>query len=277
MTALKDDPTENPKNLVGSVAKAFAVLKAFGPELPELTIAEVAGRSGHDRGTAFRLVHTLSGLGYVAPVPGTRKFRLTLKCLELGFSALAARDLPFHALALLREVVPDVSDSASLGSLDGGDVVYLQRVEQPGAQPLSRRPGSRTGAYAAALGHAILAWLPEDAQIAQLEAVPRVKLSERTVVDLDALLAKLAEIRRRGFAISDGENAYGLRTIAAPVFDAAGAPVAGVSLTVNAARMEIDAFVAHAAPHALRIASELGDAARLSLGAIGVANAGGRP
>ncbi|MBM7852456.1 IclR family pca regulon transcriptional regulator [Methylopila capsulata] len=277
MVASGDQPADNPKNFVGSVAKVFQVLKAFGPDLPELTIAEAAARSGHDRGTAFRLVHTLASLGYLAAVPGTRKFRLTLKCLELGFSALAARDLPFHALPLLREVVPEVSDSASLGALDRGDVVYLQRVEHPGAQPLSRRPGSRTGAYAAAIGHALLAFLPKDAQIAHLEAAPRVKLSERTVTDLDGLLAKLEDIRRRGFAVSDGENAYGLRTVAAPVFDASGAPVAGVSLTINAARMEVDAFVAAAAPHVLRIAGELSDAARLSLDAIGVAHQGFRP
>ncbi len=31
---------ENPKNLVQSVAKAFAVLKAFDASLPELTVSE---------------------------------------------------------------------------------------------------------------------------------------------------------------------------------------------------------------------------------------------
>lgn len=263
-------PAENPKNFVGSVAKVFAVLNAFGPDLPELTVAEIAARAGLDRGSAFRFAHTLVSLGYLGLAPA-KKFRLTLKCLELGFSALSARDLPAHALPLLREAVPEVSDSGSLGALDRGEVVYLQRVEQPGAQPVSRRPGARTGAYAAALGHAILAHLPRDAQVAHLEAAPRVKLSERTLTDLDALLARLDEVRARGFAVSDGENAYGLRTVAAPVRDASGAPVAGVSLTINAARMSVDDFVALARPHAVRIADELGRASRLSLGAIGVA------
>ncbi len=35
---------ENPKNLVQSVAKAFAVLKAFDASLPELTVSEAAAR-----------------------------------------------------------------------------------------------------------------------------------------------------------------------------------------------------------------------------------------
>lgn len=261
----------NPKNQVQSVAKVFGVIKAFGPGAAELTAAEVAARAGLDRGTAFRLIHTLADLGFIRAVPDSRRYRLTLRCLELGFAALSADDLPGHATPLLREAVPGIADAASLGSLDKGEVVYLARVETSlERHGLVRRPGTRIGAYATALGQAILAWLPHAEQVAHLQAVERVMLSERTLTDLDALLARLAAVRARGFAVSDGENAYGLRTVAAPVLDAGGRPVAGISLTIAAARMPVDAFTDAAAPVALRIAAELGEGLRLSLGAIGL-------
>jgi IclR family pca regulon transcriptional regulator len=245
------------------------VLQAFGHDLPECTVAEVAAAAGLDRGTAFRLIHTLVGLGYLQPVPGSRRFRLALKCLELGFAALSAHDLPTHATPLLREVVPGIADAASLGRLERGEVVYLTRVQAGlDRQGVVRRPGSRVGAYATALGQAILAGLPREEQVAQLESVPRVKLSERTLIDLDALLARLDAIRAQGFAVSDGENAYGLRTVAAAVTDAAGVPQAGVSLTIQASRMPIEEFVALAAPEVRRIAAALTEALRLSRGAI---------
>ena len=261
---------ENPKNLVQSVAKAFAVLKAFAPDRPELTMAEVAAQTGHDRGTAFRLVHTLVDLGYLRPVPEGRRFRLTLKCLELGYAALSAGDLPTHARPLLRELVPDVADAGSLGVLEKGEVIYVARVEA-GLERLGvvRRPGTRIGAYATALGQAIHAWLPRAAQVAQLESVPRVKLSDRTLIDLDALLARLDEVRARGYAVSDGENAYGLRTVAAPVLDAAGAPAAGVSLTIGSDRLALPDFIALTAPRVCALAEELGTGLRLSFGTIG--------
>ncbi|WP_244457777.1 IclR family transcriptional regulator [Roseomonas fluvialis] len=266
---------ENPKNLVQSVAKAFAVLKAFGPDRPELTLAEVAAITGHDRGTAFRLVHTLLGLGYLRPVPEGRRFRLTLKCLELGYSALSAGDLPTHARPLLRELVPDVADAGSLGVLEKGEVIYLARVEAGlERHGVVRRPGTRIGAYATALGQAIMAWLPREEQVAQLGSVPRVKLSDRTVTDLDALLVRLDEVRARGYAVSDGENAYGLRTVAAPVLDAQGAPVAGVSLTIGGDRLPLPDFIALTAPRACALAAELGTALRLSLGTIGAGRRG---
>jgi len=267
---------ENPKNLVQSVAKAFGVLKAFGPDLPELTVAEVAARAGLDRGTAFRLIHTLVGLGYLQAVPEARRFRLTLKCLELGYAVLSAGDLPGHATPLLRELVPTVADAGSLGVLEKGEVIYLARVEAGlERHGLVRRPGTRIGAYATALGQAILAWLPADEQVAHLRSVERVKLSERTLTELDTLLDRLRQVRARGYAVSDGENAYGLRTVAAPVLDTRGAPIAGVSLTIGGGHVSTEEFVAQAAPRVQRLAAELGTGIRLSLGAIGI-NGGAR-
>jgi IclR family transcriptional regulator, pca regulon regulatory protein len=268
----KAAPTpDNSKNVVQSVAKAFSVLRAFNQDPPELTVTEVAARADLDRGTAFRFIHTLASLGYLRPVPGGRRFRLSAKCLELGFSALAGRDLPAHAGPLLREVVPEVADAGSLGILDRGEVIYLERVQASlDRHGMDRRPGSRTGAYAAALGHAILAFLPREAQIEHLQSIERVKLSERTLTDLDELLARLEQVRAHGFALSDGENAYGLRTVAAPIFDTDGKPLAGLSLTIQADRMPMDAFVAAAVPVVRRLTAELTESVRLSLGAIRV-------
>jgi IclR family pca regulon transcriptional regulator len=266
-----DRPADNPKNQVQSVAKAFAVLRAFGAGTPDLTAAEVARQAGLDRGTAFRLIHTLLGLGYLRATADGRRFQLALKCLELGHAALAAQNLGDHATPLLRELVPDVADAASLGVLEEGEVIYLARIDAGlDRHGVVRRPGTRIGAYATALGQSILAFLPRERQVAELERIPRVKLSERTLTSLDDLLARLDEIRARGYALSDGENAYGLCTVAAPVLGADGAPIAGVSLTIGVGRRSTDEFAALAAPRAQGLAAELAKAVRLSRGAIGL-------
>jgi IclR family pca regulon transcriptional regulator len=263
----------NPKNFVQSAAKVFAVLQSFDADRAELTASEVAACSGLDRGTAFRLVHTLCQLGYLAAVGQSRRFRLTLKCLELGYTVLALGDLKLHARALLKPLVPDFADAASLGMLDGPDVIYVERVQADfPRRDLDRRIGSKTGAYSAALGHAMLAYLPREQQRAVLGASERVKLSERTLIDLDDLLDRLTEVRALGYALSDGENAYGLRTVAAPVLDTGGLPAAAVSLTIRAERMEMDAFVRTAVPEARRVADELTRAVRLTFGAIAQTN-----
>jgi IclR family pca regulon transcriptional regulator len=261
-------PTDNPKNLVNSVSKAFKVLQAFDADRQEFSVSEVASLTGLDRGTAFRLIHTLVSLGYLRQVP-VRRYRLSLKCLELGFLALSDQDLRSHARPLLRACVPNLVDAASLGALDGPDAVFLERVDTGlSRHNLDRRAGRRIRAYGAALGHCMLAFLPEAQQIATLESAERIKLSEKTLVDLNSLLVRLREVRKKGFAVSDGENAYGLRTVAAPVLDPDGFPVAGVSLTVDAERMPIGELVKVGVPVVLGIASELSRALRLSAGSI---------
>lgn len=259
---------ESSKSTVQSVGKAFAVLQAFRAETPEMTISEVAAAAGLDRGTAFRLIHTMVDLGYLAAVPGTRRFWLTLKCLELGYSALAAGGLQRQSRPVLQSMVPDLADAASLGMLDGPDVVYLERIQADlGRQAPDRRTGSRTGAYAAALGHAILAWQPPDQARQIMQSGERIPLSGATLTDLDQLCARLAEVRSRGYAISDGENAFGLRTVAAPIFWPDGTVRAGISLTVRAARQELDAFVAASVPPLLQATRTLSGAVRLSAAA----------
>jgi IclR family pca regulon transcriptional regulator len=255
-------PADNPKNFVNSVGKAFAVLKSFTPEEFELTITEIASRAGMDRGTTFRLVQTLVKLGYLHAIEETRRYRLSLACLDLGYTALSAGNLRGQAEPLLRELVPTFGDAASLGVLDGSDVVYLARVTAGlDRHKIDRRPGSRIKAYASALGHVMLADLPKEQQIERLEAGERIKLSERTLTGLKPLLARLDQVRKQGFAVSDGENAYGLRTVAAPIFDKGKSVVAGISLTVDANRMDIKSFEKSGLPEVLKIARLLSETA----------------
>ena len=256
------NPKNNPKNYVASVGKAFAVLKSFTSEAFELTLSEIAARAELDRGTAFRLIQTLVELGYLQAVPQSRRFRLGIACLDLGYTVLSHGSLRNIVEPMLRDLVPDVGDAASLGILDGGDVVYLARV---GAgldrHKMDRRPGTRIPAYSAALGHVMLAHLARDEQIARLDARPRVKLSERTLTDLDALLARLDQVKKKGHAVSDGENAYGLRTLATPIFDAQGLVIGGLSVTVDAMRMDMAAFRDQALPRLTRLTALVQDLA----------------
>jgi IclR family pca regulon transcriptional regulator len=252
--ATPKNPKINPKNYVASVGKAFAVLRSFTSEAFELTLSEVAARADLDRGTAFRLIQTLIELGYLQAVPQSRRFRLGLACLDLGYTVLSHGSLRNIVEPLLRDLVPEVGDAASLGILDGGDVIYLARV---GAgldrHKMDRRPGTRIPAYSAALGHAMLAHLQRNEQIERLESRPRVKLSERTLTDLDALLARLDQVKKKGHAVSDGENAYGLRTLAMPILDAQGFVIAGLSVTVDAMRMDMPTFRDQALPKLMRL------------------------
>ena len=197
----------DPKSLVASLAKGLRVLEAFTADRPMLTITEAARLTGLDHGTVFRLLQTLAMLGYVERVAESRAFRLTLKVLDLGFAAIARLDLRGAAQPDLRALAGGIAEAASLGVLDGNDVVYVERVQESHLRlGVDIRVGSRVSATATAIGQAILAFLPTP-EAAMLDAV-----------------------RARGYAIADGSTIPGLRVLAAPILGADGHAVAAISV-----------------------------------------------
>jgi IclR family transcriptional regulator, pca regulon regulatory protein len=234
---------DRSKNRVQSLAKGFRVLEAFTAQDAELTMAEVARKAGIDNATAFRFLNTLVEIGYVNHVQDTRKFRLALKVLDLGFNAIARLDLRERARPILRGLTGAVNEAASVGVLDGSDVIYVERVQAGLARlGVDIRIGSRVPAYSSAVGHSILAWLPLPAQISILQSQPRKQLTETTPTALDVLLARLVEVRRRGYAVSDQETVSGVYVLAAPVLDIDGIPLAGLSIAAPAFQTTLKDF-----------------------------------
>ena len=263
----KGDAAASEKNTVQSLAKGFRVLEAFTAQEPELTMAEVARLAGVDNATAFRFLNTLVEIGYVDRVPDSRKFRLALKVLDLGFNAIARSDLRTRARPVLRGLVGVINEAASIGVLDGADVFYVERIQAGLARlGVDIRIGSRVPAYSSAIGHAILAWLSRPDQIAVLEAQPRRQLTATTQTDLAVLLKRLEQVKRRGYAVSDQETVSGLYVIAAPVLDADGIPLAGLSIAAPAFQTNLKDFEAAGAPAVVQAAQALSRALQSSGG-----------
>jgi IclR family transcriptional regulator, pca regulon regulatory protein len=260
-------PVRPEKNYVQSVEKAFRVIEAFTAEEPLLRLSEVARRAGIDNATAFRLLNTLERLGYVRKSPESRMFQLTLKCLDLGFQAIARLDLRARARPILRALVDKVNDAASLGVLDGLNATYIERIQpKMHGMGIQRQIGQCLPAYCSALGRAILAFLPEKECQRLLEASNRIKYTQRTITELSDLHASLEEVRRRGFVVCDQETVEGIRALAAPVFDADNLPVAAVSVGSSTLRMSLEEFVTLASTPVAQAARELSRGIRASGG-----------
>jgi IclR family pca regulon transcriptional regulator len=241
------DSAEESRNVVNSLAKGFRVLEAFTHERMEMTLSEVARAAGLDPGTAFRMLNTLVMLGYVARVPEGRRFRLTLKVIDLGLHAIGRADLREVARPILRSLVDEVSEAASLGVLDGADILYVERV-RAGLTRLGVdiRIGTNIPAVSGVIGHAILAFLPAAERDRVLATPPRRgELATRPPAK-SQLAQLLAAVRRRGYALQDSMFGNGLHILAAPVLDVDGYPVAAVSVAAPSVRVSLDELRARA-------------------------------
>jgi IclR family pca regulon transcriptional regulator len=159
---------------------------------------------------------------------------------------------------ILRGLVGELNEAASLGVLDGSDIVYVERI-QAGLVRLGVdvRIGSRAPVYSTAIGHAILAYMPKDAQIEVLEAQPRPRRTETTITDLNALLRRLKQVNSLGYAVSNQENVSGLCVLAAPVLDLDGVPLAAVSVAAPTMRLSANEFARVGVEPLLKAAGQL--------------------
>jgi IclR family pca regulon transcriptional regulator len=89
------------------------------------------------------------------------------------------------------------------------------------------------------MGQVLLADLPTD-RLDEVLALPSQSgIIPRSVPTRSKLERDLAEVRARGWALSDERLSLGIRSIAAPVRDAAGRTLAAVNVTVHAAETSV--------------------------------------
>lgn len=250
--------TNDPKSIVMSLAKGFRVLEVFDEHDPELTLTEIAQRADLDAGTAFRLVQTLLMLGYLRQAPDSKRYCLGLKVLDLGFNALARMDLHSSSRPILRSLVNQLNEAASIGVLEGPEVVYIERVHAGLARlGVSVRIGSRVPAYCSAIGHSILAHLPLANRMEVLNLRERVKLTSHTPTTIAEIEDRLERVRKLGYAVSDQDTVSGLRVIAAPILDPDGQPYAGVSVAAPSMACSLEEFVARSSEPVKKAAEAL--------------------
>jgi IclR family pca regulon transcriptional regulator len=248
-----------------SLERGLAILGCFTPKRPVLGIADIADDLGMSRSTTHRYVITLVALGYLEQ-GASRKYRLGLRVTDLGMSALNSTGLREHAHPYLEELRQRTSYTTGLGVLDGGEVLFVDRVRSfrrgPDAGGLDLHTGSRLPAYCTSMGKLLLASLPEDEQRELLSQVKLTKRGPNTITGKRALLDELDEIQSAGFAVDDEELAAGLYAIAVPVRNEAQDVVAAVGLSAHSSMISLEELVDALAPHVVstadRISARLG-------------------
>jgi IclR family pca regulon transcriptional regulator len=176
----------------------MSILELFSDKRPSLSISEVADLTGLNRATCYRFCQTFRQLGYLEELPD-RRFRPGLKAVSLAHSALSSRELPELALPYLERLRADINETVNMGLLDDTEVVYVARVLSDHLISLRLYVGSRLPAFAASLGRAMLAFMPEDEAMDIIDRSELVSITSHTISDRKRLLSELRKIRKQGY------------------------------------------------------------------------------
>lgn len=210
---------------------ALELLSAAGPE--GMTLTELTSRLSVSKSTAFALLHTLIGRGYVADSGArlSRRYRLGMALAKLGDVAAEQSPLVSVAMPVLQSVTDATGLTTRLVVPDGAFAVVAGRVDAPGTVRFASYLGKREYPHCTSAGKALLAALPADrARTLAVEAGMPAR-TPRTITDPDALVRDLELSATRGFTIDDEEDSEGVFCVGAAVYDRTGSCVAAISGT----------------------------------------------
>lgn len=221
-----------------SLRRALQIVRLVSDH-PGIELTEIAAALGVHKSTASRLCATLAQAGFLEPArPAQGRgtgFRLGLWLFVLGSRAAAALELKQQAPPVLRHLAQQSHLPVYLTMVWNGLSICIEEV--PGAAG-SVWPGSSVGVphplHATATGKLYLSRLDDDQVQAHLEAMPLRPLAPNTRTGVEAVLADLACVRARGYALNDEETEYGVRYLGVAVNDSRGDFLAGLTLGATA-------------------------------------------
>jgi len=230
-----DKPTQ-PES-VSSVLKVFSILQALG-EQKNIGVSELSQRLMMSKATTYRFLQTMKTLGYVTQEEEADRYALTLKLFELGAKSLEYVDLIDLADKEMRFISEQTNEALHLGALNDDSIIYIHKIDSNYSLRMQSRIGRRNPLYSTAIGKVLLAEREQDFIRDTLSRVTFVKHTEKTLDNVDQLIAELNLVKEQHYAQDNQEQEPGLRCIAAPIYDRFGIVIAGISISLPTIRFD---------------------------------------
>jgi IclR family KDG regulon transcriptional repressor len=245
---------------IKALQRGMKVLDALLDARSPLSLEQICAYTGLPKSTAFRIVVNLLQGQYL--VETEKGYWLGLKMLRFGALVEEELDLVQQARPFLLQLRDQVNETVHLAVLDNDlRVIYVEKLSTQHAVGLMMsRVGVTAPMHCTALGRAMAAFGPENEIRHRIRAHGLKPLTDATIIEEDAFLQELREIRSRGYAVDNGEFEVGVRCVAAPIRDRTGTVIAAVSISGPDTRMPVPLIGSSMARQVVKTASHISQA-----------------
>jgi IclR family acetate operon transcriptional repressor len=220
-----------------SLTRALTLLERLSETPGGMSLTDLSYQLGMPTATVHRLLNTFEELDFVEQDAEQGLWFVGLKAFTVGNAFLGRRDFVASARPHMHDLVEQCGETANLGVIEDGEVVFISQVESREVMRMIARLGSRSPIHASGVGKALLAYLPEQQVARILKQRGLARFTERSIDSPARLREELEKVRRLGYALDDEEHAIGLRCVASAIFDQNGQPLAAISLSGPTARV----------------------------------------
>jgi len=235
---------DQPKQLVATIERALSVLDLMAAtDSDDLGVTEIARELGLSKAVVHRVLVTLVARDYLQVDANSRRYSLGPMALVLGSAYLAQLDLRNLALPRLQDLSERTGETATFSLRNGWTRMYVDQVTPDREIKMSVAIGKAYPLHAGSSSKSFLAFLPVEEQERYLKERDLTALTDATIIDPERLRMELALVRERGYAVSLQERQAGAASVAAPILDREGRPIAAISVCgpVERFREQLDA------------------------------------
>jgi len=235
-TASTDAETDrSTRRQGGAVLRAVRLLDIVVAEGP-LRFAELEELSGYPKATLHRLLNELAEERLVQIDERSSTWSAGYRILEMANRIWTRSDIRVLARDQLIALNALSGETVQIAVLADTHVVVIDHVESTRSVRHSISVGNREPVYCTGTGKVLLAWCEDKQRNDIISRISFARLTPNSITDKDALLRELSVISQQGYAVDAEERFLGTRCIAAPVVDASGQAIAGMSITAPAFR-----------------------------------------
>ncbi|MFH1022591.1 MAG: IclR family transcriptional regulator [Planctomycetota bacterium] len=190
---------------------------------------------------ACRLLKTLVESGYVEQESKGRRYKISLKALRLANNCLCRLGIRGRLRPFLVRLCRSMEAAIYL-SVPYQGLPLIIDIAYPGGRHIDAgiSIGSVNPIHASASGKICAAWHSEDSLDDFLAAQAFPRLTDNTITGIEQFKKELADIRKAGVAVANGERAAGVGAIAAPVFNCDGDFIAILGAAFDSGRFSED-------------------------------------
>jgi IclR family KDG regulon transcriptional repressor len=214
----EDEERSGNSEFIQSVVITGQIIEALAAAGQPMRLTALASQLGEPKAKMHRHLSTLKHLGFVDQDAKTETYRLGLKLVYIGQSAIDQFDLRRLAEPYMSRLRDLTRQTVVLSTPANGDAIINAVVESPNLVTISVRLGYRLPAHASAQGRLNLAFAPAAVQ-QRILARKLQAFTPRTLVDPAQMRERLAQIRRELFDVSMDETLLGISAVAAPILN----------------------------------------------------------
>jgi DNA-binding IclR family transcriptional regulator len=217
--------------VIQSVDRAIRVLTAL-QGARRMSLSELSARLDLAPSTTHGIVRTLVEHGMVVQERGSSRYQLGPAVLRLGNVYLDTLELRSKAIPWAEDLARRTGLAVRTGVLLIDDVVIIHHEPRPDGTRQMPEVGIVIPAHASALGKAMLAFAPDEAERMLGDGELRSMTGE-TLTSPDGVRRQLEQVRATGIAREQDEAVLGEGAVASPVFDSWGDVVGAIGVVVS--------------------------------------------